>query len=133
MALIRRQATGSDMPPASDGARAPGARVLAAGAKSAERVARAAGVDRLLNEAAEEAIVRALESPVVIRAIERVIESDALAAELKADEIRQIVKRALDSDAAEAAALGLAAHRLEYLISRRRSTLETNPALAARA
>ena len=106
--------------------------MLAAGAKSAERVARAAGVDRLLNEAAEEAIVRALESPVVIRAIERVIESDALAAELKADEIRQIVKRALDSDAAEAAwSEVLESEQVQMLVERIAGAPEIRAAIAA--
>ena len=38
-----------------------------------------------------------------------------------------------DSDAAEAAALGLATHRLEYLINRRRATFEANFASALRA
>jgi hypothetical protein len=37
-----------------------------------------------------------------------------------------------ESDAAEAAALGLATHRLEYLINRRRAVFETNSASALR-
>jgi uncharacterized RDD family membrane protein YckC len=135
VALIRRQATGTDtadMRAASDGARPPGARVLAAGAKGAERVARATGVDRLVNEAAEEAIVRALESPAVIRAIERVIESDALAAELDSDEIRLIVKRALDSDVADAVwAEVLESEQVQMLIDRIAHAPELRTAIAA--
>jgi uncharacterized RDD family membrane protein YckC len=101
--LFRRQATGSvpdSVSVASDGATPPAARVLTAGAKGAERVARAAGVDRVLNEAVEEAIVRALRSPAVIRALERTVETHAEAAERDSEEIAEIVKRVLESDAA---------------------------------
>lgn len=105
MALIRRPASGSvpaaGASAASDGGAPPAARVLTAGAKSAERVARAAGVDRVVNEAVEEAIVRALGSPAVLRAIERAIESHAEAAERDSDEIAQVLRRALQSDTAE--------------------------------
>jgi uncharacterized RDD family membrane protein YckC len=130
MALSGRQAE-SDMPP-EDGARPPGARVLAAGAKGAERVARAAGVDRLLNEAAEEAIVRALESPAVIRAIERVLESDALAAEVDSEEARQIVRRALQSEAADAVwSEVLESRQVQMLIERIARAPEVRAAIAA--
>lgn len=118
--------------PAEDDARPPGARVLAAGAKGAERVARAAGVDRLLNDAAEEAIVRALESPAVIRAIERVIESDALAAEVDSDEVRQIVRRALESETAEAVwSEVLESEQVQMLIERIARAPEVRAAIAA--
>ena len=83
-----------------DGDKSPVSRVLSAGAKGAERVAHAAGVDRALDQAVEEAIVRALRSPAVIRAIERALESDAVTAELRSEEIGRVVKRALESDAA---------------------------------
>ncbi len=78
----------------------PVSRVLAASAKGAERVAHAAGVDRALNQAAEEAIVRALRSPAVIRAIERAIESQDLTARPDSKELAQLVKRALETDVA---------------------------------
>jgi uncharacterized RDD family membrane protein YckC len=106
--------------------------VLAAGAKGAERVARATGVDRLLNEAAEEAIVRALESPAVIRAIERVLESDALAAEMDSDEARQIVKRALESETADAVwSEVLESQQVQMLIERIARAPELRAAIAA--
>ena len=106
--------------------------MLAAGAKGAERVARAAGVDRLLNDAAEEAIVRALESPAVIRAIERVIESDALAAEVDSDEVRQIVRRALESETAEAVwSEVLESEQVQMLIERIARAPEVRAAIAA--
>ena len=118
--------------PTADGGKPPGARALAAGAKSAERVARAAGVDRLLNEAAEEAIVRALESPAVIRAIERVLESDALAAEVDADEARQIIKRALKSETAEAVwSEVLESQQVQMLIERIAQAPEVRAAITA--
>jgi uncharacterized RDD family membrane protein YckC len=85
---------------APDGERPAVARALTAGAKGAERVAHATGVDRLVDQAVEEAIVRALRSPAVIRAIERAIESD-VTTERSSHEIAEIVKRVLESDAAE--------------------------------
>jgi uncharacterized RDD family membrane protein YckC len=85
-------------PTKGDWSRPPGARALNAGAEVAERVARVAGVDRLINEAVEEAIVRALKSHAVIRAVERAAESHAVTAELNSDEVRQIIKRALESE-----------------------------------
>ena len=87
----------------SDGLRAnqpPVSRLLAASAKGAERVAHATGVDRALNQAAEEAIVRALRSPAVIRAIERAIESQDLTAQPGSKELAQLVRQALETDAA---------------------------------
>ncbi len=73
--------------------------MVTAGAKGAERLAHATGVDRALNHAAEEAIVRALRSPAVIRAIERAIESQDLSSVDRA-EVAQLVKRALETEAA---------------------------------
>jgi hypothetical protein len=106
VALIRRQTSasdpGADVPAGSDAAKPHGVRVLSAGATGAERVARAAGVDQFVNEAVEEAVVGALRSPAVIRAVERAIESHALTAELNSEEVRQIVKRVLESDVGEA-------------------------------
>ncbi|MGZ6213784.1 MAG: RDD family protein [Candidatus Limnocylindria bacterium] len=75
--------------------------MLTAGAKRAERVAHAAGVDRALNQAVEEALVRALRSPAVIRAIERTIDDQRLTQQPDGDEIAQLVKRALETDAAD--------------------------------
>ena len=59
-----------ERPPRS---RSPAARVLGAGARGAERLAGATGVDKAIEDAAEEAIVRALRSPAVERAIVRVL------------------------------------------------------------
>jgi len=131
VALTRRPAPPSDVSSA-DGSRPPGARVLAAGAKGAERVARATGVDRLLNDAAEEAIVRALENPAVIRAIERVLESDALASEVDSDEARQIVRRALESETAAAVwSEVLESEQVQMLIERIANAPEVRSAITA--
>lgn len=72
------------------------ARLFGIGARSAERVAAATGIDDALESATEEAIVRALESPAVERAIVRVLESEAA---------QDAFERALSSPAAERAAV----------------------------
>lgn len=72
------------------------ARLLGLGARSAERVASATGIDDAVEDATEEAIVRALESPAVERAVVRVLESDAA---------QQAIERALSSPAVERAAV----------------------------
>ncbi len=72
------------------------ARLLGIGARSAERVAAATGIDDAVESATEEAIVRALESPAVERAIIRVLESDAA---------QESLERTLTSPAVERAAV----------------------------
>lgn len=72
------------------------ARLLGIGARSAERVASATGIDDAVESATEEAIVRALESPAVERAIIRVLESDAA---------QESFERTLTSPAVERAAV----------------------------
>ncbi len=71
-------------------------RLLGIGAKGAERVATATGIDDAMQTATEEAIVRALESPAVERAIVRVLESD---------EAQAAFERTLSSPAVERAAV----------------------------
>jgi uncharacterized RDD family membrane protein YckC len=88
-------------PPARSNAdRNRASRLLSAGARSAERVAKVTGVDHAVNEAVEEAIVRALRSPAVIRAIERSIEEHATNFEQGSDEVAAIARRVLESEAA---------------------------------
>lgn len=72
------------------------ARVLGLGARGAQRVGSAAGIDEAVERTTEEAIVRALESPALERAIVRVLESGAADATLE---------RALASPAVEQAAV----------------------------
>jgi uncharacterized RDD family membrane protein YckC len=116
----------------ADEGRAPGARAVSAGAQVAERVAHVAGVDRLINEAVEEAIVRTLKSHTVIRALERAAESHAEAAELNSDEIRQMVRRALESDVGGAVwEEFLQSKQVESLVERIARDPEIRSAIAA--
>lgn len=139
MPLIRRRGgesvPGADAPESSDAGAPPAARVLTAGAKSAERVARAAGVDRVVNDAVEEAIVRALRSPAVLRAIERAIEeSHAEAAERRSDEIAQVVRRVLQSDTADKAWTEfLESEQAQMLVERIAGAPEIRAAIASQS
>jgi uncharacterized RDD family membrane protein YckC len=86
--------------------RSPAARVLGAGARGAERIAEATGVDRAIEDATEEAIVRALRSPAVERAIVRVLVEEnaigrALEQALTSEEVADAVVNALDSEVAD--------------------------------
>lgn len=110
----------------------PVARLLKAGARGAERVARATGVDRALDEAVEEAIVRALNSEVVDRAIERAVALRAPMVELNAEEIAQLVKQALDSEAGERVwDEVLASGQVQMLVERIAGAPEIRAAIAA--
>jgi uncharacterized RDD family membrane protein YckC len=131
VALTRQQAFTSQQAK-TDETKPRGARALTAGAEVAERVARVAGVDRLINEAVEEAIVRALKSHAVIRAIERAAESHAVAAEQGSEEIRQAVKRALESDVGGAVwAEFLESEQAQMLVERIAHAPEIRSAIAA--
>jgi len=99
-------ADGSGPPERRSRARSPAARVLEAGARGAELLAGATGVDKAIEDAAEEAIVRAMRSPAVERAIVRVIVEQnavqsALEQALTSDEVAQAVVDALDSELAD--------------------------------
>ena len=112
----------------------PVARILKAGARSAERVARATGVDRALDEAVEEAIVRALNSAVIDRAIERAVALRAPMVELNAEEIAQLVRQALDSEAGERIwAEVLASGQTQMLVERIAGAPEIRAAIAAQS
>src|SRR5918999_5988868 len=93
-------------PPGAPKARSPAARVLGAGARGAERLAGATGVDKAIEDATEEAIVRALRSPAVERAIVRVLVEEnaverALEQALTSDEVARAIVNALDSEVAD--------------------------------
>ena len=112
----------------------PVARLLKAGARGAERVARATGVDRAIDEAVEEAIVRALNSEVVDRAIERAVALRAPKVELNAEEIAQLVKQALDSEAGERVwAEVLASDQVQMLVERIAGAPEIRAAIAVQS
>jgi uncharacterized RDD family membrane protein YckC len=123
-----------DAPVEPDGGKPPVARLLTAGAKGAERMAHVAGVDRALDQAVEEAIVRALRSPAIGRAIERAMESHAATVELNSQEIAQIVKRAMESAAAEQAWVEiLASEQAQMLVERVAGAPEIRAAIAAQS
>ena len=65
------------------------ARLMGAGARGSIRVAEATGIDRAVEEVAEEAVSRALESPAAERAIARALESEA---------VERSIIRAIDSE-----------------------------------
>jgi uncharacterized RDD family membrane protein YckC len=130
--LVARTGTAGAMSMNGDADKPALTRVLTAGARGAERVAHAAGVDRAFDQAVEEAIVRALRSPAVIRAVERALESDAGTAELNSDQIARIVKRVLESDAAEDAWKEvLESEQAQMLVERIAGAPEIRAAIAA--
>jgi uncharacterized RDD family membrane protein YckC len=110
-------------------------RLLSAGAKGAERVAQATGADRALNQAAEEAIVRAPRTPAVLRALERAIESHDVNEEAwDSGEIARLVKRLLASDAAgQAWAQFLESEQAQMLVERIAGAPEIRAAIASQS
>lgn len=119
---------------ARDPQRPPVARLFRAGAKGAERVARATGVDQALDEAVEEAIVRALNSEAVDRALERAVALRAPMIELNADEIAALAKRALDSEAGDRVwDEVLASDQVQMLVERIAGAPEIRGAIAAQS
>jgi len=115
-----------------DSGKPPVARLLSAGARGAGRVAHVTGVDRALDDAVEEAILRALRSPAVGRAIERAMASQAEAAGLSSEELARIVKQVLESDASvQAWGEVLASREVQMLIERIAEAPEIRAAIAA--
>jgi uncharacterized RDD family membrane protein YckC len=95
-------------------------------------MAHATGVDRALDEAVEEAILRALQSPAVGRAIDRAMAGHAEAAGLSSEEMARIVKQVLESEAAEQAwGEVLESRQLQMLIERIAEAPEIRSAIAA--
>jgi uncharacterized RDD family membrane protein YckC len=97
---------GSGREPGRTRSRSPAARVLGAGARGAERLAGATGVDKAIEDAAEEAIVRALRSPAVERALVRVLVEEnavgrAFEEALTSDQMVEAIVNALDTEAAD--------------------------------
>jgi uncharacterized RDD family membrane protein YckC len=110
------------------------ARLLGVGARGAERVAQATGVDQALDQAVEEAIVRALRSSGVRRAIERAIETEISSGELSPEAIRRATRQALDSDAASQLwAEVLASEQAQMLVERIAEAPEVRAAITAQS
>jgi uncharacterized RDD family membrane protein YckC len=116
--------------------RSPASRMLGAGARGAGRLAGATGVDRALEDAAEEAIVRALRSPAVERAIVRAL-SEGTAIQrgveeaLSSDEVADAVVRALDTEVADRVWMEiLASPKAQMLVERIAEAPEVRAAIA---
>jgi uncharacterized RDD family membrane protein YckC len=77
-------------------------RLLGAGVRSARSVTKAAGIDRAVETAAEEAMVAAVESEAVERAIARVLQGpaveEAMNSALESDAVKDALIDALDSE-----------------------------------
>jgi uncharacterized RDD family membrane protein YckC len=77
-------------------------RLLEAGVRSARSVTKAAGIDRAVESAAEEAMVAAVESEAVERALSRVLEGpmveEAMNSALESDAVKRALVEALDSE-----------------------------------
>jgi uncharacterized RDD family membrane protein YckC len=77
-------------------------RLLGAGVRSARSVTKAAGIDRAVETAAEEAMVAAIESEAVERAIARVLQGpaveEAMNSALESDAVKRALVEALDSE-----------------------------------
>ena len=77
-------------------------RLLGAGVRSARSVTKAAGIDRAVESAAEEAMVAAIESEAVERALARVLKGpaveEAMNSALESDAIKRALVEALDSE-----------------------------------
>jgi len=106
------------------------ARLVGRGARGAGQIAEAAGIDRAIEQATEDAIVRAVESeameralarvldgPVVDRAVKRALESEAVDQAwerlLASDEAQQLVERIADAPEIRAAIASQSAGLLE--------------------
>ena len=122
--------------PSVSRSRSPAARVLGAGARGAERLAGATGVDKAIEDATEEAIVRALRSPAVERAIVRVLVEQnavqrALEQALTSEEVADAIVNALDTEVADRVWEELlASPKVQMLVERIAEAPEVRAAIA---
>lgn len=113
-----------------------GGRILEGGARGVGRIAGATGIDRTVEVAVEEAIVRALESAAVERAITRLIEdgrlADAVADSLDEERLEETIRRAIDSEVADRVWEDiLASDKAQMLVERIAEAPEVRVALAS--
>lgn len=115
--------------------RSPASRLIGVGARGAERIAAATGIDQAVEDAVEEAIVRALRSPAVERALVRVIErsavQDAIQRALRSDEVAEAIVDALDTELADRVWTEiLASEKAQMLVERIAEAPEVRAAIA---
>jgi uncharacterized RDD family membrane protein YckC len=111
-------------------------RLLGGGYRGARRVAGATGVDRAVEAAAEEAIVRAVESPAVERALARVLRgpvvTEAVGDALQSAEVEAALVEALDSELVDRLwERLLASEEAQRLVERIAEAPEVRSAIAA--
>jgi uncharacterized RDD family membrane protein YckC len=111
-------------------------RLLGAGVRGARSVGRAAGIDRAVEVAAEEAIVAAVESEAVERAMARVLEGpvveEAVQGALESDAVKRALLEAMDSELVdEVWRRLLASEEAQQLVERIAGAPEVRAAISA--
>jgi uncharacterized RDD family membrane protein YckC len=114
------------------------ARLLGGSARGARRVAEATGIDRAVESATEEAIVRAVESPAVERALVRVLQGpaveEAMQGALDSPAVERALVDALDSELVDTVWQRLlASDEAQKLVERIAEAPEVRAALAAQS
>lgn len=113
-----------------------GGRLLEGGARGVGRLAGATGIDRTVEVAVEEAIVRALESAAVERAITRLIADGRVAAAIEDSidqrRLEETIRRAIDSEVADRVWEDiLAGEKAQMLVERIAEAPEVRAAIAS--
>jgi uncharacterized RDD family membrane protein YckC len=113
-----------------------GGRLVAGGAKSAQRLAEAAGIDRAVESAVEEAIVRAVENEATERALARIINgpiiTQAVAEALRSQAVEEAVIETVESEMVDRVwAKILESDETELLIQRIAESPEIRDAIAS--
>ena len=113
-----------------------GGRLLEGGARGVGRIAGATGIDRTVEVAVEEAIVRALESAAVERAIARLVEdgriAEAIEESIDDERLEAAIRRGLDSEVADRVWEDvLASEKAQMLVERIAEAPEVRVALAS--
>lgn len=112
------------------------ARLLGVGVRSARTVTKAAGIDRAVEVAAEEAIVAAVESEAVERAMARVLQGpiveEAVQGALESDAVKRALLEAMDSELVdEVWRRLLASEEAQQLVERIAEAPEVRAAISA--
>jgi uncharacterized RDD family membrane protein YckC len=123
-------------PPDRNGQLPFSARLLGAGVRGARTVTRAAGIDRAVGVAAEEAIVAAVESEAVERAMVRVLEGpafeEAVEGALESEAVKRALLEAMDSELVdEVWRRLLASEEAQQLVERIAEAPEVRAAISA--